>query len=37
MTDKKEPAKKATADEKIAAIVAVLKANGLTLPKELDE
>ena len=37
MTDKKEPAKKLTDSEKIAAIVAVLKANGLSIPKGLDE
>lgn len=36
MTDKPAP-KKLTDSEKIAAIVAVLKANGLTLPKGLDE
>jgi hypothetical protein len=31
----KQPAKKLTDSEKIAAIVKLLEANGLTIPKEL--
>lgn len=34
--DKKEAAKKPTADEKVDALIALAKANGWTIPKHLD-
>lgn len=37
MTDKKTDKKQLTVDEKLAAIIAVLKANGMSLPKGLHD
>ena len=36
MTAKKSEPKALTADEKLAILIAVLKRNGISMPKELD-